>query len=63
LKGAVRAAFVVVLAELLELRLKLGDGAGGWPGGEPALQGLVEASGLALGLRVTGGSVLLADAE
>ena len=32
-------------------------------GSEPALQGLVEPFGLALGLGVAGGPVLLADAE
>ena len=35
----------------------------GWSGSEPALQGLVKALGLALGLRGSGGSVFLADAE
>jgi hypothetical protein len=53
---------VVVLAERVELVLQLGDVAGGWPGGEPALQ-VVEAFGLALGLRVPRGSVLLANPE
>ena len=58
-----RAAFVVVLAELVELLLELGERAGRWAGSEPALQGLVEPFGLALGLRVSWGSVLLADTE
>ena len=57
------ALLVVVLAELIELALALGEGPGGWSGGEPALQGLVEAFGLALGLGVAGSPVLLADAE
>ncbi|HJS97096.1 MAG TPA: hypothetical protein VJ741_22705 [Solirubrobacteraceae bacterium] len=61
LKGAVWAVFVVVLAELIELLLELDDRSCGWPGREPALQGLVEALGLALGLGMAGGSVLLAD--
>src|SRR5947209_18163420 len=60
---AVRARFVVVLAELLQLCLQLGDGPGGWSGREPALQGLVKPLGLALGLGVAGGTVLLADTE
>jgi hypothetical protein len=50
-------------AELVQLGLQLGDAARRWPGPEPALQGLVEPFGLALGLGVAGGSVLLADAE
>jgi hypothetical protein len=50
-------------AELVELSLELGDGAGGRPGSEPALQGLVKPFGLALGLGVARGSVLLADTE
>ncbi len=51
-QGAVRAALVVVLAELLQLPLKLGQGPGGWSGREPALQGLVKALSLALRLGV-----------
>jgi hypothetical protein len=47
---SVGAPFVVVLAELPQLSLKLGDGPCGWSGREPALQGLVEPLGLALGL-------------
>ena len=57
------ALFVVVLAELLELALELGDGPGGWSGSEPALQGLVKPLGLALGLGVAGEPVLLPDTE
>ena len=63
MQRAVRAALVVMLAELVELSLELGNGAGGRPGSEPALQGLVEPFGLALGLRVSGRAVLLADTE
>jgi hypothetical protein len=44
---AVRAVLVVMLAELVELALQLGDAGGRWSGLEPALQGLVEAFGLA----------------
>ena len=62
-KRAVGAPLVVMRAELVELGLQLGDAARRWPGSEPALQGLVEPFGLALGLGVAGGSVLLADAE
>jgi hypothetical protein len=36
---------------------------GGWLCGEPAVQGLVEALDLALGLRMVGMAVLLGDAE
>jgi hypothetical protein len=50
LKGAVRAAFVVVLTELIELLLEFGDRSCRWPGREPALQRLVETFRLALGL-------------
>src|SRR5262245_40449007 len=60
---SVRALFVVVLAELVELALQLGKGAGGRPGAEPALQSLVEALDLALGLGVAWGPVLLTDTE
>ena len=52
-----------MLAERVELALQLGDAGGRWSGPEPALQGLVEAFGLALGLRVPRGSVLLANTE
>jgi hypothetical protein len=62
-QGAVGAVLVVVLAEGVEVALQLGDVRGWWSGSEPALQGLVEAFGLALGLGVAGGSVRLADAE
>jgi hypothetical protein len=50
-------------SELVELALELGEATGRWSGPEPALQGLVEAFGLALCLGVPGGSVLLAHAE
>jgi hypothetical protein len=59
----VRALFVVVGAELVELALQLGERWGGWSGSQPALQRLVEAFGLALGLRVAGRAVLLDDTE
>ena len=62
-EGSVGAAFVVVLAELFQLSLQLGDGPGGWSGREPALQGLVKPLGLALGLGVAGSPVLLPDTE
>ena len=60
---AVWALLVVMLAELVELALQLRGAAGRWAGSEPALQGLVEPFGLALGLGVSGGPVLLADTE
>ena len=63
LQSAVRATLVVVRAELVELALQLGGVPGGWPGREPTLQGLVEPLGLALGLGMAWGSVLLLDAE
>jgi hypothetical protein len=59
----VGALLVVVLAERVELALQLGKVGGGCSGAEPALQRLVEAFGLALGLGMPGGSVLLADTE
>ena len=59
----VRTLLVVGEAEGVELRLQL-DGAGHrWPGPEPALEGLMEALDLALGLGVSGCPVLLVDAE
>jgi hypothetical protein len=57
LKGAVGAAFVVVLTELIELLLEFGDRSCRWPGREPALQRLVETFGLALGLGVSWGPI------
>ena len=62
-QGAVGALLVVVVAELVELALQLGECSGGRSGAQPALQGLVEALDLALGLRVSGCAVLLLDAE
>jgi hypothetical protein len=43
--------------------LQLGHGGGCWLRGEPALQSLVEAFDLALGLGMAGMAVLLGDAE
>jgi hypothetical protein len=60
---AVRALLVVVLAELVELMLQLRDASGGWSGPQPALLGLMEPLGLALGLWVSRGPVLLANTE
>ena len=54
---------VVVEAERIEPDLQLALGPGGRLTLEPALQGLVEALDLALGLGMTGRPVLLADAE
>ena len=62
-QSAVGAPLVVVLAELVELALELERLSGWWSGSEPALQGLVKALGLALGLGVAGGPVLLPDTE
>ena len=53
-KRAVGAMVVVVFAEPVELALQVGAGRGRRVGGEPALQGLVEAFDLALGLRCPG---------
>ena len=58
-----RAAFVVVLTELIELLLELGDRSCRGPGREPALECLVETFGLPLGLGVSWGPVFLPDAE
>src|ERR1700730_14903540 len=60
---AVWALFVVVLAELIERARQLRGAARRWTSPEPALQGLVEPFGLALGLGVPGGPVLLSDTE
>jgi hypothetical protein len=60
---AVGPVFVVMLAEPIELPLQGGEVGCRGAGSEPALQGLVEALDLALGLRVSGRSVLLLDTE
>jgi len=60
---SVWALLVVVRAELVELALELGECWGGRSGSQPALQGLVEAFSLALGLGVAGRAVLLANAQ
>lgn len=60
---SVGALLVVVLAEQVELVLQGGEVGCCGAGGEPALQGLVEPFDLALGLRVSGRAVLLADTE
>ena len=60
---AVWAMFVVMLTEQVELMLQASEVWCWWSGGEPALQGLVEAFDLALGLRVSRRSVLLPDTE
>ena len=49
--------------KLVELGLQVVQGGGGGLSGEPALQGLVEAFDLALGLRMAGMAVLLGDAQ
>jgi hypothetical protein len=46
---SVWALLVVALAELIERALQLRGAGGRWTGSEPALQGLVEPFGLALG--------------
>jgi hypothetical protein len=56
-------SLVVDVGEGVQLGLQLGHGGGGWLGGEPALQSLVEAFDLALGLGMAGMAVLLGDAE
>lgn len=61
-QGAVRAAVVVFLDELIQQRLQVLDG--GWLmllGLEPVLHRLLEPFDLALGLGVRGGAVLLHD--
>lgn len=60
---AVRTLLVVMRSELVELALQLRDAGGGCSGPQPALQGLVKPLGLALGLGVSGGAVLLPDTE
>ena len=63
LQRPVGPVLVVDALEAVELGLQLGEGGGGGLSGEPALQGLVEAFDLALGLRMAGMAVLLGDAE
>jgi hypothetical protein len=53
---------VVDVCEGVQLVLQFGHGGGGWLGGEPAFQRLVEALDLALGLGMAGMAVLLRDA-
>ena len=57
------AVLVVVLAEGAGLALQVAQGGGGRLPGQPAFLGLVESSGLALGLGVERLAVLLGDAE
>ena len=59
---SVRAVLVVVARNSSSCRCSSGSVRAG-PGAQPALQGLVEPLGLALGLRVSRGSVLLPDTE
>ncbi len=61
--GPVRPLLVVGTAEGIELGLQLGEGARSGLLPEPALERLVEALDLALGLGMPGCSVPLADAE
>ena len=63
LQCPVGSKLVVDALEAVELGLQLDDGGGGGLGGEPALQGLVEAFDLALGLRMVRMAVVLRDAE
>jgi hypothetical protein len=63
LQCPVGSKLVADALEAVELGLQLGDGGGRWLGCEPALQGLVEAFDLALGLRIVGMAVLLRDAQ
>src|ERR1700733_9367581 len=62
-QGAVGSGGVVALAEGVGQGLPLVDvgGAGSW--GQPAFEGVVEAFDLALGLRVSGVTVFLGDAQ
>jgi hypothetical protein len=59
----VRSKVVVDALEAVELGLQVVQSGGGGLSCEPALQGLVEAFDLALGLRVVGMAVLLGDAQ
>jgi hypothetical protein len=56
-QGTVRPDGVVVGAEAVQLALQLGDRGGGGLGGEPLLQGLMEALDLAASLGVVGAGV------
>ena len=59
----VRPLFVVGKAEGIEVGLQPGEVGGQRPLPEPALEGLVEAFDLALGLGMTGCPILLPDAQ
>jgi hypothetical protein len=63
LQRPVGSKLVVDALEAVELGLQVGQSGGGGLSGEPALQGLVEALDLALGLRMVGMAVLLGDAQ
>jgi hypothetical protein len=63
LQRPVGSKLVIDALEAVELGLQLLQGGGGGLSGEPALQGLVEAFDLALGLRMVGMAVLLGDAQ
>lgn len=60
---AVRAHGVVVVNEVIELLLELGDGGYSWLGAEVLFQGLVEALDFAAGLWVIGPAGDVSDAE
>ena len=52
---------VVGVEELIDQVLELGDGVGGWPGGQPFLHGLLEPFNLAGGGWMVRPSVFLGD--
>ena len=60
---SVGSPMVVDLDELIDQVLEAGDGLGGWPGGHPFLEGLLESFDLAAGGGMVGPGVLLADTE
>jgi hypothetical protein len=62
-QGPMGALVVVVGGEGVELGLEGGEVVGGVTGGQPLLQGELEAFDLALGLGVAGPSVFLGDVE
>ena len=63
MERGVGSALVVLVDELVEESLEFRQGGGGWLGGEPFLEGLLEAFDFAAGGGVVGAGVLLGDVE
>lgn len=59
----VSTSMVVDVDELIDQALKTGECFGGWSGGHPFLEGLLEPFDFASGGRVVGSSVFVVDAQ